>query len=129
MPIYSYIDDDSGETYDIVQGMNDVHEYYHNGKKLRRLYFAPNAAMDMNANSESSFIEKSARMKGTVGDLQDYSKELSEKRGGFNDPVRQEYYKNYSKKRKGVSHPDVLESKKKEKLAKIEKKAGVKITL
>jgi len=128
MPIYSYIDDDTGEVYDIVQGMNDVHEYYHNGKKLRRIYYSPNASIDTNISSENSFIEKTGKMRGTVGDIQDYSRELSEKRGGFNDPIRQKYYKDYSAKRHGAKHPEVVQKERKDRLKKLEKKTGLKIT-
>ena len=45
-------------------------------------------------------------MKGSVGDMLDYSKELSEKRAESNggvDPVKQKYFKNYEKKN-GVKH-------------------------
>ena len=40
-------------------------------------------------------------MKGSVGDMLDYSKELSEKRAEKNggvDPVKQKYFRNYEKK-------------------------------
>lgn len=129
MPIYSYIDDDTGEIHDVAQGMNDVHEYYHNGKKLRRIFYVPNASIDTNVNSESAFVEKTAKMRGTIGDIQDYSKELSEKRGGFNDPVRQKYYKDYSAKRKGAKHPDIIQKQRKERVKKLESKTGLKISI
>lgn len=129
MPIYSYIDDDTEQIHDVVQGMNDVHEYYHNGKKLRRVYYAPNASIDTNASSENSFIEKTAKMRGNIGDIQDYSRELSEKRGGFNDPIRQRYYKDYSAKRKGAKHPDVIQKERKKRIKKLENKTGLKITI
>jgi methyl-accepting chemotaxis protein len=128
MPVYCYIDDETGDIHEVVQGMNDLHEYYYNGKKLRRIYFAPNASIDTNVSSENSFIEKTAKMRGTVGDIQDYSRELSEKRGGFNDPIRQQYYKNYSSKRKGVKHPEVLQKERKERIKNLEKKTGLKIS-
>ena len=129
MPIYSYIDDDTEQIHDVVQGMNDVHEYYHNGKKLRRVYYATNASIDTNASSENSFIEKTAKMRGNIGDIQDYSRELSEKRGGFNDPIRQRYYKDYSAKRKGAKHPDVIQKERKKRIKKLENKTGLKITI
>ena len=45
-------------------------------------------------------------MKGTYGDLQNYSKELSEERKKTHgiDPVQQKYFSEYSKKRKGAKH-------------------------
>lgn len=128
MPIYSYIDDDTGEVHDVVQGMNDIHEYYHNGKKLRRVFYVPNASIDTSINSESAFVEKTSKMKGTIGDIQDYSRELSDKRGGFNDPIRQKYYKEYSAKRHGAKHPEVVQQERKKRIKSLEKKTGLKIT-
>lgn len=128
MPIYSYIDDDTGEIHDVVQAMNDTHEYYHNGKKLRRVYYVPNASIDTNISSENAFIEKTGKMRGTIGDIQDYSKELSERRGGFEDPIRQQYYKDYSKKRNGAKHPDIIKKQRGERIKNLEKKTGLKIT-
>jgi hypothetical protein len=129
MPIYSYIDDDTGEIHDVVQGMNDPHEHYINGKKLRRIFYVPNASIDTNVTSEAAFVEKTAKMRGTIGDIQDYSKELSEKRGGFNDPIRQQYYKDYSSKRKGAKHPDIIKKQRKNRIKKLETKTGLKISI
>ena len=53
-------------------------------------------------------------MKGTYGDLQDYSKELSEKRKTMNngvDPVQQKFFKDYSKQRKGAKHVNELKQR------------------
>jgi hypothetical protein len=49
--------------------------------------------------------------KGTMGDLFDQSKELSEARKkihGGKDPVKQKYWKEWSKKRKGKKHPEMF---------------------
>ena len=48
-------------------------------------------------------------MKGTMGDMWDYSKELSDKRKevmGGTDPLRKKAEKEYSKKRKGMKYKD-----------------------
>ena len=48
-------------------------------------------------------------MKGSMGDMWDYSKELSEKRKeitGTVDPIRKKAEKNYSKKRKGMEYKE-----------------------
>lgn len=129
MPTYSYIDDDTGEVYDVFQKMEDVHEYYHNGKKLRRIYYVPNASIDTNVDSESAFIEKTGKMKGTVGDIQDYARDLSEKRGGYHDPIRQKYFKEYSKKRGGRKHDEVIKHERKKRIKKLEEKTGLKISI
>ena len=46
--------------------------------------------------------------KGTLGDMMDLSKELSEKRENLSgkDKVRDNYFKNYSEKRKGMKHKE-----------------------
>jgi hypothetical protein len=130
MPIYEYIDDESGEIHEVVQGMNDKHEFYIEGRKLRRLFSSPNASIDSNIDPSSinQFMEKTSKMRGTIGEMQDYSRELSERRGGESDPVRQKHYSDYSKKRNGKEHPDVVAKKKKERLKNLESKIGVKIS-
>ena len=58
--------------------------------------------------NNNDFVNKTADMKGTVGDMLDKSAELSAKRAeesGGVDPVKKEFYKNYSKERKGAKHP------------------------
>ena len=50
-------------------------------------------------------------MKGTVGDLLDASKEMSQKRAESNggvDPVKEKYFKKYSESRRGAKHPDEI---------------------
>ena len=50
MPIYSYQNTETGEIIDVVQGMNDTHEYHgENGDEegvWRRVYYSPNMSMD-----------------------------------------------------------------------------------
>ena len=63
-----------------------------------------------NLSSENNnFTYKTGKTSGTVGDLWDMSKELSDKRKSQNDnnvdPIKKENFKNYSKKRKGIKHP------------------------
>lgn len=130
MPTYTFIDDDSGEVFDVVQSMNEKHELTINGKQMRRVFHIPQASIDtkVSPSNEGAFLEKTSKMRGTIGDMQDFSKELSEKRGGEHDPVRQSYYKDYAKKRKGKDHPDVMKKKRQERLKKLESKMGVKVT-
>ena len=48
-------------------------------------------------------------MKGTMGEMWDYSKELSEKRkkiSGGEDPIRKKAEKKYSDKRKGMKYQE-----------------------
>jgi hypothetical protein len=128
VPIYQYIDDDSGEVFDVIQNAFEKHEFFVEGKQMRRLFSVPNVSIDSKPMSESAFLDKTSKMKGTVGDLHDFSRDLSEKRGGDNDPVRQSYYSEYAAKRRGKEHPDVIKVKKAERLKKLESKIGVKVT-
>ena len=108
MPLYNYIDDDDGEIYEVEQGMNDVHELFISGKKLRRLFSIPNAAVKTRLDPFSSkdFVEKTGGMKGSVGDMLDMSAEMSaaraEKHDGV-DPVQRKHFDDYEK-RVGKKH-------------------------
>lgn len=86
----------------------------------KRVFSVPNASSDTNIDpySQNDFIEKTGKKKGTLGDLYDQSRELSEKRAkdnGGEDPVKKKKLEDYKKKRFGVEH---FEARKK----KIEKK-------
>lgn len=88
--------------------MSDKHEYVDSdGTTCQRIFFSPNTAIDSSANphSEKQFSEVAKNKKMNVGDMWDYSKELSEKRG-VNDPIKVKYNENYSKKRRGTKSPD-----------------------
>lgn len=111
MPIYIYRNKNTDEYVEIFQGMNDKHEYFgENGDEdcWVREYTIPNASIDTAVDpfSENQFIDKTKGKKGTLGDLWDASKELSEKREKIigKDPVKEEYFKNYSKERGGRKH-------------------------
>ena len=59
-------------------------------------------------------METTAAKKGTMGDMMDYSKELSMKRAAKNggvDPVKEKYYKKYSDARNGTKHPQEIKDK------------------
>ena len=111
MPIYIYQNPKNNEIKEVVQSVHDEHEYYENKIKWNRIFTAPevNAFDKLNAESTSKqFADLTGKQKGTMGDLWDRSKELSEKRKkiyGGQDPVKNKYYKDWSKKRKGKVHP------------------------
>jgi len=121
MPLYTYRNPETGEEVDIIQGMNEVHEFTDgNGLKWDRVFYAPNASIDTktDAFSQQKFVERTAAKKGSYGDLLDYSAEMSAKRaeqaGGI-DPVKKQYLEDYSKKRNGAKHladkPKIIENK------------------
>jgi hypothetical protein len=115
MPSYTYENPLTGETKDIVQRMNDQHTYFENGVEWKRVFTKPQAAIDTHINPESSrdFVDKMGRKKCTLGNMQDESAVLSQKREKTmgKDPVKEKYYDSYSKKRKGRPHPDLIKKK------------------
>lgn len=121
MPLYCYRNPQTGEEVEIVQAMNDLHEFIDsNGLKWDRVFFSPNASIDTktDAFSQQKFVERTAGKKGSYGDLLDYSAEMSAKRAeqaGGVDPVKKKYLEDYSKKRNGAKHladkPKVIENK------------------
>jgi predicted nucleic acid-binding Zn ribbon protein len=121
MPLYCYRHPETEEEIDVMQGMNDVHEYFdENGVQWHRVFSVPNASIDTktDAFSAQKFVERTASKKGSMGDMLDYSAEMSAKRaeqaGGI-DPVKKKFFENYSKERKGAKHiedrPKVIENK------------------
>ena len=116
MPIYVYKHPKKEEYIEILQGMNDEHVYEQDGLAWERVFLAPNASIDSDIDpfNGRQFVDNTAAKKGTVGDMLDYSKELSQKRAEKNggvDPVKQKYYKNYSKTRGGAKHPKEIREK------------------
>mgnify|MGYP003634096200 FL=1 len=119
MAIYLYQNPETEEVKEIWQGMNDVHEYFEEDKKWQRLFTKPYASVDgvLSNVSQSQFLEKTSKMKGTVGDMLDYSAELSEKRSeanGGTDPLKKKHFADY-KKEVGKDHfsdrPNKIETK------------------
>lgn len=118
MPLYTYKRESTGETIEIIQGMNDVHEYYGQSgdeNDWKRVFHAPQASIDtkIDANSSKAFLDRTRSKKGTLGDMLDYSKELSNKRADQNggvDPIKQKYFEKYSKERRGAKHPEQMKT-------------------
>ena len=115
--IYVYKHPKKEEYIEQVQGMNDVHEYTDkDGLKWERVWTTPfaNIPDTINPVSQKSWLDVTARRKGTVGDLIDASAELSEKRkdiyGGI-DPVKEKYDRDYSAKRCGRKNIDLSKQK------------------
>ena len=109
MPLYTFEHPVTEEKVDLIFGMNDEKSYTdENGVKWNRVYHSPETSIDSQIDpfSKSQFMEKTGKNSGTVGELMDRSKDLSEQRKnklGY-DPVQKEYFKEYSKKRNGVKH-------------------------
>lgn len=110
MPLYTYENPKTGETIDVLQGMNEKHAYIdENGLEWKRVFQIPNAAVDsqIDANNPLAFVDATKNKKGTYGDLLNKSAELSEKRAkeyGGKDPVKEKFLSDYSKKTGGKKH-------------------------
>ena len=131
MPLYLYENVETGEISEILQSMNDVHEYH--GKDgseqglWRRVYVNPTLSFDtkMDAFDSKSFVASTVNKNDTYGDLQNRAAEASEIRAGKNggiDPVKEKYYKDYNKKTNGKLHPQEQKEKFKKAIEKAEKK-------
>ena len=106
MPVYIYEHPESKQRVELVQSIHEAHEYIDSdGVRWNRIFTLPELnisdRLDESSNSKdfSSYVGK---RKGTIGDLWDKSKELSEKREKIfgKDPIKENYKKNWSKKRK-----------------------------
>jgi len=117
MPVYVYKHPSKEEFIELVQSMNEEHVYIDDsGLKWKRVWINPQLNTDSNINpfDNAHFVNKTGNMKGSYGDMLDYSKELSDKRKSMNggiDPVQQKYFKEYSKQRKGAKHPEEVKQK------------------
>jgi len=101
MPFYLFQNPNSGEIKEIFFKMNDIKMYQENGTEWSRIYTVPQASIDANIDPYSSqaFVEKTRRA-GTIGDLVDMSKEMSERRGGIkNDQIKKNHIKQWKKDR------------------------------
>lgn len=110
MPLYTYEHPETGEMVELIQGMNDKHIHIDSdGVEWRRVFHIPQASIDSSIDpfSNQAFKEKTGQDKGTMGDIIDRSKEMSQRRKdklGY-DPIQQKYFKEYKDKRRGIKHP------------------------
>jgi hypothetical protein len=86
MPLYLYENEETGEVIEVLQGMNELHEYHGtNGKEKglwRRVYVNPTLSFDtqVDAFNQKSFVNSTANKNDTYGDLFERSAEASAKR-------------------------------------------------
>ena len=118
MPIYIYHNIQTDEYVEVVQRMNETHQYSGiagDENCWKRVFTVPNASIDSHVDPFSSkqFVDKTQNKKGTYGDLLDRSAEMSDKRAclaGGKDPVKEKYFSDYSAKRRGAKHPDQMKT-------------------
>ena len=128
MPLYVFENSETGEVKEFLVPVNEI-KAFSPGEGWGRVYTAPNVSVDSKIDPYSSrdFVEKTKNKKGTVGDLFDKSKELSEKRGGdSSDPILKKYFKSYEQD-KGVKHSGQIALEKKEKIKEVAEKKKISI--
>ncbi len=107
MPIYLYKNPETGEVKEIIQTMSETHEYFEDGLEWKRIFLSPNASIDTKVVTDQQFMEKTGNMKGTLGEMMDYSEDLSKERASKSetgeDPVKRKFYNDYEK-RVGKKH-------------------------
>jgi len=109
---YIYQHPKSKKTISVIQRMTEEHVYIDKkGVKWNRLFTIPQAQVkDKEPTNAQEFSEYTKKRKGSMGNLYDQSKELSEKRKERSadgiDPIKKKYWKDYSKKRRGKRHPE-----------------------
>ena len=109
MPFYIFQHPESKEVIEVQQRMRDKHVYVDDsGTEWKRVFTNPNAAIDTRPDvySTAQMARSVDNKKETYGELQDRSKEASEKRISQNgyDPLKQQWFDDYAKKRKGKKH-------------------------
>ncbi len=115
MPLYEFFNETTGESVDVFFHMTD--EKIYNGEdgteigQWRRVYHAPLAATDtkLDPRDKAAFVRRTEKY-SKVGDFQNISKELSEKRAAKDgiDQVKETWLKKYSAERNNKKHPSEL---------------------
>ena len=79
MPEYLFENPETGEVISVIQGIDEEHTYSEDGVLFDRVFTVPNASIDSDVDpfSAQQFNEKTKNMKGTMGDMWDYSKAVS----------------------------------------------------
>ena len=136
MPLYLYENKETGEVLEVLQGMNELHEYHGiDGREKglwRRVYVNPTLSSDtkVDAFDKKSFINSTVGKNDTYGDLFERSAEASAKRAERygKDPVKEKKYAEYNKMTNGKLHPEQQKEKFKKAIEKADQ-AGIKIDL
>lgn len=135
MPLYLYENKETGEVLEVLQGMNELHEYHGiDGREKglwRRIFVNPELSFDTNTDdtSSKSFVKGARNKNYTYGDLFDKSAEASAKRTDRygKDPIKEKHYADYNKMTNGKLHPQQQKEKFQKALDKAKKK-GIDIS-
>ena len=102
MPTYIYQHPKTNEIVEVSQKISEAHEYTDSqGVQWNRVFTVPYASIPnmtrIEAGSEQDFMKRTEGFDGTMGDLMDLSKDLSnkriEERGDGTDNVKQKFFK------------------------------------
>lgn len=110
MPFYIFKNPHTNEVKEVLMSMNDEHKFIDSdGLEWERVFTIPQASIDTKVDpfNKVKFLEKTSKA-GSIGDLWDRSKELSEKRAEKRDgvdEVKQKFFDKYKKERNGRMHP------------------------
>ncbi len=124
MGLYIYSNPEKPEEIvEVVQSINDKHEYFVDGIKWDRVFTKPTASTDNKIDpfNKREVLDKTANKRGSLGNMIEFNKELSAKRARRDgkDPIQEKYYESYKNKRGGKhEHPDVIKRKTRDKLKK-----------
>jgi len=117
MPFYTFQHPKTEEIIDIFFKMNDEKKYIdEKGIAWNRVFYPPTFAFDtmIDPHDEKAFIKKTEKG-GTVGDLFDISKEMSERRGGDkNDEIKVKYTEKKNKELDAQALTNLREERKKQ---------------
>jgi predicted nucleic acid-binding Zn ribbon protein len=107
MPVYIYEHPTTRRVVEIVQKMNDVHEYVENGIRFRRVFVNPQAAIDTKVDpfSKADFMRRTNK-RMTYGEMMDEAADLSDKRAKKlgKDPIKEKVIADYERRTK-KPHP------------------------
>jgi len=132
MPIYTYEHPKTKKTIDVYQSMSEDHKYIdEKGIEWNRVFYPVSFAFDtkLDPHDPKAFVKKTEKG-GTLGDIMDLSKEMSEKRGGEkNDEVKIKFSKEKENKLNDRRLANLKEERKKqfEEFKKLDK-SRVKVT-
>ena len=108
MPIYQFKNPETEEVIEVIQSMKDRHVHVDkDGLEWERVFCIPNSSIDTKMDgSLEGFMRKTQNKSGTLGDLEDMSREASEirKKEQGQDKVQKKHFKAYSEKRHGMKH-------------------------
>lgn len=116
MPEYTYKKPNENIYEDVFQSMSEPHVFFKDGVEWDRVFTNPQLNVNggkIDPFSQKEFVDKTGRMKGTMGDLFDLSAEMSYERANKDgkDPVKEKFLSDYKKETGKTHHSQVGKGK------------------